>query len=73
MIGSETKVYNFNAKIIFLCASSIPSTSILMQSKSDSFPNGMGNRSDQLGRNIMDHHLASVHQLPPKNLMINTI
>ena len=59
VIDSETKeVYNFNAKIIFLCASSIPSTSILMQSKSDSFPNGMGNRSDQLGRNIMDHHLG---------------
>jgi len=28
-----------------------------MQSKSDRFPNGMGNESDQLGRNIMDHHL----------------
>jgi choline dehydrogenase-like flavoprotein len=29
-----------------------------MQSKSDAFPNGMGNESDQLGRNIMDHHLG---------------
>jgi len=29
-----------------------------MQSKSDRFPNGMGNDSDQLGRNIMDHHLG---------------
>ncbi len=47
----------FKAKVIFLCASSIASTSILMQSKSDSFPDGMGNRSNQLGRNIMDHHL----------------
>ena len=28
-----------------------------MQSKSDAFPNGLGNSSDQLGRNIMDHHL----------------
>lgn len=49
----------FNAKVIFLCASSIPSASILMQSKSDRFPNGMGNDSDQLGRNIMDHHLGA--------------
>jgi len=47
----------FKAKVIFLCASAIASTSILMQSKSDRFPNGMGNDSDQLGRNIMDHHL----------------
>ncbi len=49
----------FKAKVIFLCASAIGSTSILMQSKSDRFPNGLGNDSDQLGRNIMDHHLGA--------------
>lgn len=49
--------YEFKAKVIFLCASAIASTSILMQSKSDRFENGLGNDSDQLGRNIMDHHL----------------
>ena len=54
-ITKET--FEFKAKVIFLCASAIASTSILMQSKSESFPNGMGNASDQLGRNIMDHHL----------------
>lgn len=48
----------FKAKVIFLCASSMASTSILLQSKSERFPNGMGNDSDQLGRNIMDHHLG---------------
>jgi len=59
VIDSETKeVHEFNAKVIFLCASTVPSTSILLQSKSDTFPNGMGNVSDQLGRNIMDHHLG---------------
>ncbi len=51
------EVFEFKANVIFLCASAIASTSILMQSKSDRFPNGMGNDSDQLGRNIMDHHL----------------
>ena len=57
VIDAETKeVYEFNAKVIFLCASSIPTTSILMQSKSDAFPNGMGNQSGELGHNIMDHH-----------------
>ncbi|NND15938.1 MAG: GMC family oxidoreductase [Eudoraea sp.] len=49
--------HEFKAKVIFLCASAIASTSILMQSKSDRFPDGLGNDSDQLGRNIMDHHL----------------
>ncbi len=48
----------FNAKIIFLCASAIASASILLQSKSDRFPNGMGNDSGELGHNIMDHHLG---------------
>jgi choline dehydrogenase-like flavoprotein len=59
VIDRVTKeTFEFKAKVIFLCASSIASTSILMQSKSDRFPNGMGNDSDQLGRNIMDHHLG---------------
>jgi len=52
------ETYEFKAKVIFLCASAVASTSILMQSKSDRFPNGMGNDSDQLGRNIMDHQLG---------------
>ena len=46
----------FNAKVIFLCASTIPSTSILLQSVSKRFPNGMGNDSGELGHNLMDHH-----------------
>ena len=59
VIDRVTKeAHEFKAKVIFLCASAIASTSILMQSKSDRFPNGMGNDSDQLGRNIMDHHLG---------------
>ncbi|AUC86173.1 GMC family oxidoreductase [Polaribacter sp. ALD11] len=46
----------FYAKIIFCCASTIASTSILMQSKSGRFPNGLGNDSGELGHNLMDHH-----------------
>ena len=39
-----------------MCASTVPTTSILMQSKSNRFPNGLGNDSGELGHNIMDHH-----------------
>ena len=57
IIDKETKEsYEFTAKIVFLNASAIASTSILMQSKSDRFPNGMGNESGELGHNLMDHH-----------------
>ena len=57
VIDSETKVtYEYFAKVIFVCASTAGSTSILMQSKSNRFPNGMGNDSGELGHNLMDHH-----------------
>jgi choline dehydrogenase-like flavoprotein len=46
------------ARIIFCCASSMASTSILMNSRSKRFPNGLGNDSGELGHNIMDHHLG---------------
>jgi choline dehydrogenase-like flavoprotein len=45
----------FFAKIIFLNASTLGSTQILLNSTSSRFPNGLGNGSDQLGRNLMDH------------------
>lgn len=48
----------YYAKVIFLNASAIGSASILMQSKSARFPNGLGNDSGELGHNIMDHHLG---------------
>lgn len=57
IVDAETKQSEeYFAKVIFLCASAIPSTAILMNSKSDRFPNGMGNDSGELGHNIMDHH-----------------
>ena len=60
VIDRETKMtYVYNAKVIFLCASAVASTSILMQSKSRYFPEGMGNRSGELGHNIMDHHFKA--------------
>ncbi len=59
VIDRETKESMvFNAKVVFLCASAMASSAILMQSKSERFPNGLGNDSDQLGRNIMDHQLG---------------
>ena len=57
VIDAVTKqTMEFKAKVIFLCASAIASTAILLQSKSDRFPNGMGNDSGELGHNLMDHH-----------------
>lgn len=49
----QTKTYE--AKVIFLCASTIGTTQILLNSRSEANPNGLGNSSDMLGRYLMDH------------------
>lgn len=46
----------FYAKIIFLNASTLGTTHILLNSVSTAFPNGLGNGSEQIGHNLMDHH-----------------
>ncbi len=46
----------FYARIIFLNASTVSTAFILLNSTSSRFPNGLGNGSDQVGRNLMDHH-----------------
>lgn len=51
--------YKFYSKIIFVNASTINSTAILLNSKSARFPNGLGNDSNELGHNLMDHHSSS--------------
>ena len=57
IVDAETKeTHIYHAKVIFLCASSMASAAILLQSKSERFPNGLGNDSGELGHNIMDHH-----------------
>ena len=57
VVDQDTKEeMEFYAKVIFCCASAVASTSILMNSKSDAFPDGMGNESGELGHNLMDHH-----------------
>jgi choline dehydrogenase-like flavoprotein len=44
------------AKVIFLGASALATTWIMLNTVNERFPNGFGNDSDQLGRNCMDHH-----------------
>jgi choline dehydrogenase-like flavoprotein len=49
----EERVYT--ARLVFLNASTIPTAMILLNSASEAFPNGLGNRSGQVGRNLIDH------------------
>ncbi len=59
VLDAETmKTYEYKAKIVFLNASTLNSTWILMNSATDIWPEGLGSSSDALGRNLMDHHLG---------------
>ena len=48
--------HEYFARVIFCCASTVGTTAILLNSRSESFPDGLGNGSGELGHNIMDHH-----------------
>lgn len=49
----------YTANVIFINASTIATTALLLNSKSSRFPNGLGNDSEQLGHNLMDHHSSA--------------
>lgn len=46
----------YSAKVVFLCASTLNSTWLLMRSATDVWPGGLGSSSGELGHNLMDHH-----------------
>ena len=59
VIDSETgEMIEYYSKIIFLNASTVNTTLIMLNSRSNRFPNGLGNDSEVLGHNMMDHHLS---------------
>ncbi|MGZ8833013.1 MAG: GMC oxidoreductase [Thermoanaerobaculia bacterium] len=56
-VSNEMKDYK--ARVIFLCASTINSTWLLMRSATDVWPGGLGSSSGELGHNLMDHHFRA--------------
>ena len=56
VIDAKTmKGRTYEAKIYFLNASTMGSAQILLNSRNEANPRGLCNKSDQVGRNIMDH------------------
>lgn len=56
VIDSETMATReYYAKVIFLCASTLGTTQIMLNSTCDTFPNGIANSSGALGHYLMDH------------------
>jgi glucoside 3-dehydrogenase (cytochrome c) catalytic subunit len=46
----------YSARVVFLCASALNTTWLLMRSATDVWPGGLGSSCGELGHNLMDHH-----------------
>jgi choline dehydrogenase-like flavoprotein len=57
--AETNKTYQYFAKVVFLCASAMNSTWVLMNSATDIWPDGLGSSSGELGHNLMDHHFRA--------------
>jgi len=56
VIDGQTKAtIEFQAKLMFLCASTLESVRILLNSATPEFSSGLANSSGELGHNLMDH------------------
>jgi len=53
--GQTREALEFQGRILFLCASTLESTRILLNSATPEFSSGLANSSGQLGKNLMDH------------------
>ncbi|MFT2008337.1 GMC oxidoreductase [Pontibacter sp. 13R65] len=60
VLDAETnQTYEYFAKVIFLNASTLNSTWVLMNSATDVWEGGLGSSSGELGHNLMDHHFRA--------------
>ena len=50
------KSVTVTARVVFMCASTLATVQILLNSKSDTYPDGIGNTSGTLGHYVMDHN-----------------
>ena len=61
VIDAKTKeMREYDARVIFLCASAFESVRILFNSATREHPSGLGNSSAVLGKYIMDHHASDL-------------
>jgi len=56
--GDTLETIEYTSRILFLCASALESTRILLNSKTERWPEGLANSSGHLGKNLMDHTMG---------------
>lgn len=55
-------------RVVVIAANAIETAKLLLLAKSERFPKGIANSSDQVGRNLMDHLQGEVVCLTPKGI-----
>ncbi len=53
--NENNEKFSAKGKIVIIAANGIETAKILLMSRDESSPNGLANKSDQVGRNYMDH------------------
>jgi choline dehydrogenase-like flavoprotein len=71
--ATNDQTTDYTARVIFLCASTLNSTWLLMRSATGVWPGGLGSSSGELGHNLMDHHFrvgaeGAIEGLDDKNI-----
>lgn len=64
-VAHEGRVERLEAPVIALCAGAVMSAALLLGSTDGAHPTGLANRSDQVGRNFMNHNLSAVLGIHP--------
>lgn len=59
----DGELQTFTGNIIVVACGAINSAALLLRSRNDQHPNGLANRSDQVGRNLMKHVCTALVQL----------
>ena len=65
LASSNGSPATYRASIFAICAGAINSAVILLASANDKHPNGLANRSDQVGRNFMYHQADALLAIGP--------
>jgi choline dehydrogenase-like flavoprotein len=68
IVAQGDKQIRIQAKVFVLAAGAIHTPKLLFKSKNEHWPNGLANRSDLVGRNLMFHAIQNIALWPSKKL-----
>lgn len=66
VVALRTASGSIAARHVILAAGAVHTPVILLRSASEAFPGGVANRSDQVGRNFMNHNCSALLALSPR-------